>query len=140
MSVILYDDEKFLRIYATLRLDAKDYAHIFDYPEGWNKPGGMDTYLRAFIDDLRRANIITWNRQYPDDQQPLRTLQFKPVLPYATDFELLKSLQGLRYNLISNDGTKTDISGCFEKLTNLIYCLMSRIIDRLPEYQRAETW
>jgi len=140
MSVILYDDKKFLKIYATLRLNAKDYAHIFGYPEGWDKPGGMDTHLRAFIDDLRRANVITWNRQYPDDPQPLTALEFKPVMPYSSDIQLLKSLQGLRYNLISNDGRITNLSSCFEKLTNLIYYLMSRIIDRLPEYQKAKTW
>ena len=141
MSVILYEEEKFLRIYQNLKLMGKDVAHVFGYPKGWGQPGGMDEEIRSFITDLRRANITTWNRQYPDDPRSLAIPDFeKGILPYGSDFELLKSLKGLRYNLISNDGQESNLLGCCEKLHNLIYYIMSEIINCLPLYQNANTW
>jgi hypothetical protein len=140
--VILYEDEKFLRIYETLRgrRGGQEYAHLWRYPEGWNLLGGMDGHYRAFADDLRRANIITWNRQYEDDQQPLRTLDPHPALPYETDIRFLKSLRGLRYNLIDNAGNETDLCDCLKKLDALIDEVAMDIIRRLPEWERANTW
>lgn len=141
MSVILYEEEKFLRIYQSLELMEKDVARAFEFPKGWDQPSGMDEEIRSFIISLRRANIITWNRQYPDDPKPLVVVNLdNGILPYGNDFELLKSLKGLYYNLISNDGQESNLLGCCEKLHNLIYCVMSRIINRLPLYEEADTW
>lgn len=42
MSVILYDDEKFLKIYQNLSIQGRDLAHLWKYPEGWDKPNGLD--------------------------------------------------------------------------------------------------
>lgn len=141
MSVILYEDQKFLRIYTTLASKEREYACLFSYPEGWQHPGGMDSTYRAFVDDLRRANILTWNRQYEDDQHPLWTLDFDTkTLPYATDIEFLKSLRGLRYNLIDNGGGRTDFLGCTKRLDNIIDSVMYEIISRMPEWETADTW
>lgn len=141
MSVILYEEEKFLRTYQSLKLMGRDIAHVFGYPKGWNEPGGMDEVIKSFVADLRRANITTWNRQYPDDPRSLAIPDFdKGILPYGNDLELLKSLKGLHYNLISNDEKETNLLGCCERLHNLIYCIMSRIIERLPLYQKVNTW
>lgn len=141
MSVVLYAEEKFLRIYQSLKLMENDVACVFGYPKGWDQPGGMDEVIRSFITDLRRANIITWNRQYPRDPRPLTVLDLAGgMLPYGSDFELLKSLKGLHYNLISNDGKESNLLGCCEKLYDLIFCIMSRIIERLPVYQNVDTW
>lgn len=142
MSVIYYDDKKFYRICRTLKLDGRELGHIWKYPEGWQESGGMDTHIDNFINDLRRGNIATWNRQYPDDVQPLRVLQFEQDTSalYNTDCELLKSLKGVHYNLISNDGDETDLLGSYKRLEDVIWYYMSKIIDRLPEYEKAETW
>lgn len=140
MSVILYEDEKFQQIYETLKCKDREYACIFNYPEGWDKYGGMDATYRAFVDDLRRANIMTWNRQYEDDQQPLGVVDYGGALPYRSDIEFLKSLRGLRYNLIDNAGGETDFNGCMEKLNNIIDQLQYEIISRMPEWDKADTW
>lgn len=141
MSVILYEEEKFLRACQSLKLMGRDIAHVFGYPKGWNEPEKMDEVIRSFVADLRRANITTWNRQYPNASRSLAIPDFdKGILPYGNDFELLKSLKGLHYNLISNDGKETNLLGCYEKLHNLIYYIMSTIIDRLPVYQEVNTW
>lgn len=147
MSVILYEDEKFLRIYESLRgkQGGKEYAHLWHYPEGWDQPYGMDTHYRAFVQDLRRANIITWNRQYKDDIQAIRILEFKEApflsaMPYNSNIEFLKSLRGVRYNLIDNAGNETDLNDCLKKLEAIIDEVSYAIISRLPEWERADTW
>ena len=140
MSVILYQDEKFLRIYQSLHLRGSRIAHIWHYPKGWDKPDGMDETLKNFVNDLRRANTITWNRQYEDDQYPLDILPSRRATSYSDNFELLKSLRGLRYNLIANDGSETNLLGCMEKLDRLIEFVAFEIIDKLPEWERANTW
>jgi len=141
VSVILYEEEKFLRTYQSLKLMGRDIAHVFRYPKGWNEPDKMDEVIKSFVADLKRANISTWNRQYPDDPKSLAIPDFdQGILPYGNDLELLKSLKGLHYNLISNDGQETNLLGCYEKLRSLIYYIMSTIINRLPLYQKARTW
>ena len=140
MSVILYEDERFLKIYESLHLKGRDLACFWDYPEGWDKPNGMNEVLWNFVNDLRRANTITWNRQYQDEQYPLDILELKTVTPYKNDFQLLKSLRGVRYNLISNDGQETDLLGCMQKLDKLILHIAFEIVDRLPEWEMADTW
>ena len=141
MSVTLYEEEKFLRIYQSLHLAGQDLARLWSYPPGWQEPGGMDAHFRSFITDLRRANTATWNRQYSDDPQPFTIPDFdKGVLPYVNDFQLLKSLQGLRYNLISNDGKETNFLQCYDRLHYIIDHLMSSIINELPQYAAAKTW
>jgi|GEM_PF-6892378 len=155
MSVILYEDEKFLKVYESLRLyrplsvqcdlGGRYFASLFEYPEGWDKPEGMDAHLRAFAQDLRRANIACWNNQYQDDAQPISILVFPklPVvatMPYANNFELLKSLRGLRYNCIDNGGREYSLNSSFEKLVCIIEAIAMDIIDSLPQMQKAETW
>lgn len=155
MSVILYEDEKFLRIYQTMRIKrgGQEYAHLFHYPEGWQDSKVMDQHYRSFAEDLRRANTITWNRQYPDDVQPLSALDFdscgvnlggvlaqSTIEPYHNDIEFLKSLRGLRYNLIDNEGQETDLLGCMKILNHLIDEVGYAIISRLPEWSKADTW
>lgn len=140
MSVILYDDEKFLKIYQNLSIQGRDLAHLWKYPEGWDKPNGMDEHLKIFVSDLRRANIMTHNRQYPDDARPISLLTFRCVLPYGSTIQLVKSLQGLSYNLICNDGKEMNLSNCTHRLHELIFYLLSKIVSDLPEHARCLTW
>lgn len=141
MSVILYDDEKFRKIYENLHLMGRDLAWLFNYPEQWDEPNGMDEHFKSFVSDLRRSNIQTWNRQYPDSPQPLKIIDFSAdVLPYRNLFEFYKSLRGLRYNLYDNDGEKSNICNCFTKLDHLIDHVAAEIISQMPQFQEAATW
>jgi len=140
MSVILYDDEKFLKIYQSLSLQASDLAHLWKYPEGWDKPNGMDEHFKIFVSDLRRANTMAHNRQYPDDARPISIPDFHCVFPYGSSIHFVKSLQGLSYNLICNDGKEMNLSNCAKRLHELIFHLMSKIVSDLPEYERCPTW
>lgn len=139
MSTILYENEKFLKIYETIRIKrgGQEHAHLFSYPEGWNQPGGMDGHYRNFVDDLRIANINAYNERYDDAEElEISLLDFShTVMPYGSDIQLLKSLRGLRYNL-----DNADINGCAKKLDQLIDEVSYDIISRLPEWETAGTW
>ncbi len=140
MSVILYEDEKFLKIYQNLTIRGSELAHLWKYPKDWNKFNGMDYHFKTFLSELRRANTATWNRQYPDALVPLTTLDFHCVLPYPSTIQLVKSLQGLSYNLIDNDGNESNLCNCAKRLHELIYDLMSQIISNLPAYHSCDVW
>lgn len=140
MSVILYDDEKFLKIYQSLVVRGNELAHLWKYPTDWDKPNGMDYHFQTFVSELRRANIATWNRQYSDATHPISIFAFRCVLPYSSTIELVKSLQGLSYNLISNDGKESNLNNCAKRLHELIFDLMSQIISNLPGYSTCAAW
>ena len=139
MSTILYEDERFLRIYETLSITrgGQEYAHIFLYPEGWDKPDGMNQHYQGFVDNLRVANIKAYNSRYEDaDELEVSLLDFsRSVMPYGSNIQFCKSLRGLRYNLDNED-----VNGCAEILNRLIDVVSYRIISRLPEWERADTW
>jgi len=141
MSVVLYSEKKFLEIYKTLEPEGRSLAWLFGYPDGWDELSGMDYYLKNFINDLYRANTITWNRQYPDEVQEIETLNFsQTVLPYGNLCRLYKSLLGLRYNLCDNDGEESDLNNCLDRLNRLIDHIALKIIQEIPAYQDANTW
>ncbi len=71
MSVILYEDEKFLRIAETLKLQGKDLAHLWMYPKGWDGWDGMDKKIEKFVNCLRNANIDAWNERY-NEKEPFK--------------------------------------------------------------------
>jgi len=138
MSTILYEDEKFLRIYETMKCarDGRDFACVFGYPDGWGKPGGMDTTLHEFVDKLRQANIQAYNERYEEGEPPISLLDFtNAVMPYGSTIQLLKSLHGLRYNIDSQD-----VGECAKQLDKVIDQLQYEIISRLPEWEKASTW
>ena len=137
MSTILYEDEKFLKIYETMRIKrgGQEYAHLFSYPEGWQN--SMDTYYQAFVDALRVANIRAYNERYDDaDELGISLLDFShTVMPYGSDIQFLKSLRGLRYNL-----DEANVNGCAKILDHLIDEVSYDIISRIPEWETADTW
>ena len=136
MSVMTFDDDRYSQIFEALRVKGNDLGWLFGYPEGWDKYGGLDFHIKTFVTDLRRANILTWNRQYPDDILTVDELVFQPRCPY-TNIQLYKALCAIRYNLCDNGGKETDISNCLKRLNHLIDSVASGIIDTLPEYQEA---
>ncbi|TET25445.1 MAG: hypothetical protein E3J76_01370 [Candidatus Aminicenantes bacterium] len=135
MSVILYEDEKFLRIAASLKLKGQDMAHLWLYPYGW-QTGGMDKKIEKFANRLLNANIDSSNERY-DEQRPFKVLKgfSSSGLPYS-DLELIKSLQGVAYNCVESE----KFSRTKNKLRDVVFYLMSRVIDAMPEFQRIETW
>lgn len=136
MSVILFDKEKFLRVYQHLQLKGREIAYIWHYPENWDKPNGMDEHLKCFVEDLYQANIRCWNSQYPDDIQPIEKLKFRVVLP-KNEFQLLKDLQGIRYNTYDNGGRQYNLPKTYERLNKLIKHILEEIVSKMPEYERA---
>jgi len=138
MSTILYEDEKFLKIYQTLciKRGGQEYAHLFKYPDGWEAHGGMDKHYQGFVDDLRVANIMAYNERYNADELGISLLDFtQTTLPYPSGIQFLKSLRGLRYNL-----DEVDHNGCAKILDHLIDEVSYDIISRLPEWATADTW
>lgn len=135
MSVILYEDEKFLRVATTLRIQGKDLAHLWEYPKGWDKWGGMDEKIQKFVNCLRNANIDASNERY-DEKEPFKVLSFsKGAIPY-TQLELIKSMQALSYNSVESE----KFNRTKDRLRDVIYFLMDRVINKMPEYERAKTW
>ena len=135
MSVILYEDEKFLRIAETLKLKGKDIAHLWMYPKGWDCGAAMDKKIEKFVNCLRNANIDAHNERY-DEKEPFKVVDYsRGVLPYS-DLELIKSMQGVSYNSAESE----KFSRTKDKLDNVLYYLMARVIDSMPEFQRVKTW
>ena len=136
MSVILYEDDKFLRIYETLKLQRKDLAHLWLYPKGWDG-NGMDKKLQKFVNCLRNANIDATNERY-DEKHPFVVLDFthRSVLSWLSQFELIKSLHSISYNSVESE----KFNRTKDKLRDVIYFLMDSVISNMPEYEQAQTW
>jgi len=142
MSVILYDEEKFLMIAESLKglNGAGELGFFFQYPEGWKSQGGLDNAIDTLVNDWYRANQMTAQRQYDDIPKGLCSLSKKKVQPYRNKVELYKSLQGLRYNMCDNGGETTDFLNSLKKLNRLIDHIAYEIIGEMPEYNKADTW
>jgi len=140
MSVILYEDEKFFKVAKELKLRARDIAYLWAYPDRWNAPSGMDSTIEQFVNDLRNANIAAYNNRYSEKEKPVK-LNFMAgsvtirICALST-FELIKSLKGIAYNCVeTNQFDKT-----LETLRNVIYHLMSEVLNAIPEYEKAKSW
>jgi len=134
MSTILYEDEKFLQIYESMACKGYEYAWMFHYPEGWQTD--MSPHYQQFVDDLRVANIKAYNGRYDDgDELEYSLLDFAHTVSPYNDMRFYKSLKGLRYNLDDED-----VNGCAMLLNKLIDAVASRIIERIPKYETADTW
>jgi len=135
MSTILFDDAKFATIYETMRRQGQDYACCFRYPDGWDAYGGMDGTLRAFVQDLCRANTVAFNERYEDENEPLRLPDLTCHRPYPHKIALFKSLGSISYNI-----DDSDVCECVEMLRRVRGFLASEIISALPEYEQADVW
>lgn len=135
MSVILYEDEKFLKVASSLKLQGQDIAHLWLYPKGWDQWGGMDKTIDKFVNGLRNANIDASNERYKE-KEPFRVLDYSNGTMPLTQMELIKSLQGISYNSVESE----KFNRTKDRLFKVIYFLMSQVINSLPEYEKAKTW
>jgi len=106
MSTMLIEDEKFVRIYHSLRpMDPGGcgLALVWNYPEGW--PEGLDAHFKSFVQDLRTANVNAFNERY-EENEPARILSFKEGFSYGP-IDLIKALRSISYNIDDQD-----INGC----------------------------
>lgn len=134
MSVIAFEPKKFAEIAETLCCNAREWSWAFGYPDGWEDRGTMQNHIRAWAFDLLRANHATYRRQYNDDTASEMNLPFaNPINTVA----LFKSLHSVRYNLVANDGTKTDLNKAAGILDKIIDAVAMKIISELPEYKAA---
>jgi len=93
----------------------------------------LDAHFRSFVQDLRRANINTYNERY-EENEPARILSFKEELSYCP-IDLIKALRSISYNIDDQS-----VNGCSTLLENLINYVMWQYISELPEYQRSTAW
>lgn len=135
MSVITYEDEKFLRIATSLKFRARDIAHLWLYPKNWDKQGGMDETIEKFAQDLRDANVDASNERYKEKKESSE-LDFTKWTETLTIYELIKSLKGVAYNCVESNAYDEAIT----QLRNIVYFLLSILVDMIPEYKAADTW
>ena len=135
MSVILYEDEKFLRIAESLKLRAKEVAHIWGYPKGWDS-GAMTRKVEKFSNCIRNSNIDAWNERYDDENIPFKVLVFSNNYAPYTLIELIKSLNAVSYNSVESE----KFNRTKDRLRDVIYFLMHEVVSAMPEYESAETW
>ena len=137
MSVVLYEDERFIKIYQSIRNKGRDLACVFAYPDGWDKNNGMDKTLQVFVRNLRNANIEAWNNRYEEENEPgVEELDFTNHHSYMSIYDLIKSLKGVSYNMVESES----FENVKQTLFKVIYFLMSRVLDEIPAYQNSKAW
>ncbi len=135
MSVITYEDEKFLRIAKSLKFRSRDIAHLWLYPKNWDQQNGMDKTIEKFAQDLRNANVDASNERYTEKKEASE-LDFTKDAMTLTIYELIKSLKGVAYNCVESNAYDETIT----QLRNIVYFLMGVLVEMIPEYKAAETW
>ena len=132
MSVCLYEDEKFQRIAATLKLTSRDHVYFF-YGDSYSEAtgNGLKAKVEEFVLELANMNTAAFNARYDESTEP-RKIDFRGAMPYQK-LALIKSLQGLRYNC-----HEAEDESLMRRLTDLIYSMMSEYIGRLPAYGAVE--
>lgn len=135
MSVILYEDEKFLKVANTLKLQGQDIAYLWSYPKGWDQWGGMDRTIEKFVNSLRNANIDASNERY-GEKEAFRVVDYSKTTLPLNQYQLIKSLQGISYNCVESE----KFSRTKDKLFKMIYFFMSQVLNSIPEYEKALTW
>lgn len=130
MSVILYDDEKFRKIAESLKLQSREHVYFF-YGNKYNEAtgNGLKEKIEEFVQELANMNTAASNSRYGETRET-REIDFYCVLPYVGKLALIKSLQGLRYNCHEAENEKL-----MDRLTDLIYDIMSDYIGHLPAYE-----
>ncbi|OPY71430.1 MAG: hypothetical protein A4E63_01551 [Syntrophorhabdus sp. PtaU1.Bin050] len=134
MSTMLIEDEKFVRIYNSLRLmdsGGSGLASIWNYPEGWTE--SLYAHFKSFVQDLRTANINAYNERY-EENEPARILSFKEGFSYGP-IDLIKALRSISYNIDDQD-----VNGCAVLLEKLINYVMWQYISDTLEYQQSMAW
>ena len=132
MSTILFEDDRFLQIRESLRLQARELAFCFGYPEGWDKPEIMQGIIDKFVQDICRANTKAYNERYEDENQPEVILPARRVMPFSTKHALVKALHAMDYNL-----DDANVNGCATILHKIIYHLMYEIVSASKQYEVA---
>lgn len=135
MSVITYEDEKFLRVAKSLKFRSTDLGHFFGYPKEWDKQGGMDKHIEKFAQDLRDANVDASNERYKEKKESSE-LDFTKDAMTLTIYELIKSLKGIAYNTVESKAYPVTMT----MLKDMIYHFMGILVDTIPEYKAADTW
>lgn len=135
MSVILYEDEKFMAIRATMKQDSRDWACTFGYPDNWNDWPVMEETIDEFCQWLRLGNIRAWNERY-EGKEPDKILpQRDGVSSYRNNYELLQALHSVSYNCIEAEDTELE-----KILDKVIAHLSYKMLAAQPEWKAADTW
>jgi len=151
MSVMCFDSKKFAKVSATLiryyATGSNDIclAWLFKYPDGWKK--GLESQMRSFVQDLQRANTLTYSRQYESSEKwdsgnnsALDVFSADSADTYENKCQLLQALRSIEYNIVDNEGRATNLLNCREILSKLIRYVALDIVDSLDDYKNADTW
>lgn len=141
MSVILENNQKFCDIFEALRRRPKVLKYFF-YKPGEDKPLPIDSDLGLFVGQLHLANVASYNERYTNADEKPRSFDLAGTNSAGTrwtDLELIKALKSISYQC---DEARVLMEHKFtlERLQELIYFLMSLIINKMPGYENAETW
>ena len=141
MSVILEDKQKFCDLFDALlaRSGREDISWFFSYRG--NKAIPIESNIKLFIGKLHLGNVASWNERYGETEKPQSLdLACSNGPGYMwNDLALIKALKSMNYQN-SEGETIPAHKETGERLRELIYSLMSSVIDKLPGYDAARTW
>lgn len=142
MSVILEDDQKFQDIFGALlaRNGREDVRWFFSYRGDDTLP--IEANVGLFVGRLHLGNVASYNERYSNEDEKPRPIDLNnggAAGSRWTDLELIKALKSMNYqNAEGEDIPEHKKTG--ERLRELIYALMSSVIDKIPGYDQARTW
>ncbi len=140
MSVILENNQKYCDIFEALRRREKILKYFF-YEFAGTDEIPLESRLALFVGQLHRANVASYNERY-GAVEPERVFDLIGTVSTGarwTDLELIKALQSINYQN-SEGEVIPEHKATGERLRELIYALMSAVIDKMPGYDQARTW
>lgn len=147
MSVIFKSEKEYSEILGALRSRASyngDFRSILrnlfhneietlkEYHNGLNEEELIETVLYWFVADLYRANDISYTARY-NEPTKLLPLQVVKVTPIYNQFEIIKALQSVRYQI--------EVPHKYSNQLDKIIChLALSVVQDNPLYEKAKTW
>ncbi len=126
-----YGDELDLRIESKYILN-KELEKSKRYSPELNEDEHLDIVLSWFVSGLHQANLISYAIRY---KKPLELYDFKHESSsrILSPFELLKALQSVRYQIEQAHDYQRQLELFISRIA---IC----IVEKDPQYQKADTW
>ena len=143
MSVILEDNQKFCSIYDALvaRNGRDDIRYFFGHHGNDALP--LTSNIAVFVGKLHLANVWSYNARYTRENEQPRSFNLAgsggPGIMW-TDLQLIQALKSMAYQNSDGEYSSPEHKETGDLLRDLIYCLMSTIIDKMPGTVNAGTW
>jgi len=142
MSVMCLDEARFAKVANTLISrkfrNGQDLMCLFGYPEGWQNEDKCKHMIKAFCEDLYRANQINYDTRYQEQTNLEHIQNWGSPLDMYNLPALYKTLQSISYNISDYEEDITFLTMASKRLKKVIAYVASHIIDELEEYKQAE--